>query len=217
MAHLTLSGALVSFNKSLAETANLVAGAAQWTTLQPPQGVLRFSQKHREYITELGFLRAFLAWEEFIEETFTLYLLGKSPPRGRPPHRYVEPPTRTIAEQLIVPERRQYVRWTIAAEVAERADRFFRNGKPFSPTLRPQTNMFDDMRTIRNAIAHAQAASQNSFKSLVRRNSPTGTFPPNLTIGGFLNSTVPASAPASSFFETYVERLRFSAGQIVPM
>src|SRR6266404_6291635 len=199
MAHITLSSALVSFNSSLEETSNLVAGATQWVTVRPPRGVLRFSQKHKEYITELGFLRAFLAWEQFIEETFTLYLLGKEPPRGRSPYRYVAPPTRAIAEQLIVPERRQYVRWTIVNEVAERADRFFRDGKPFGPALRPQTNLFDEMRIIRNAIAHAQAASQDRFKALVRSKSTTGTYPPHLTIGGFLGSTVPASAPPTSF------------------
>ena len=47
------------------------------------------------------------------------------------------------------------------------------------------------------------------------RNQLGGTLPPGLTVGGFLNTTQPTSAPPESFLEYYLGMLQIVAEQII--
>ena len=165
-------------------------------------------------MTEMAFLRAFLAWETFIEQSFILYLSGQRPPRGRAPRRYAFPPNQQTAMKWMVPEGRRYARWTVPQHVSGRAERFFHLGRPFTPVLRSNQNVLEDALTIRNAIAHEAVSTRQKFESLVR--TKVGIVAPNLTVGGFLGSTVPGSTPPASFLEFYVQKIEFAAQQIVP-
>jgi len=213
MAHRKLSAVLAALAKSLNQTEQLAAAAHQWSVAAFPKGVPKFSAHHKEMVTELAFLRAFLAWEAFLEESFILYLWGKQPPKGHSPIRYASPPTREVAEQLVA-EGRDYADWTVASKVIKRAERYFKDGKPFSPALRSQLHMFEEMKTIRNAIVHSSTFSQEKLKGLMRRK--LSTYPPNLTAAGFLAMTVPGSSPPESFLEAYLSRILLAAETIVP-
>jgi hypothetical protein len=74
--------------------------------------------------------------------------------------------------------------------------------------------LLDEARIIRNAIAHESRSTEEKSRDLVRRK--LGTLPPSLTVGGFLATTVPGSAPPISFLEFYVSKIEFAAQQIVP-
>jgi hypothetical protein len=165
-------------------------------------------------MTELAFLRSFLAWETFLEQSFILYLSGQRPPRGRAPHRYAFPPNQRAAMDWVVPEGRPYARWTVATDVSARAERLFQAGRPFAPVLRGNQNVLEDARLIRNAIAHESISVWEKFENSVR--TKLGTLPPNLTVGGFLGTIVPTSAPPVSFLEFYLGKIEFAAQQIVP-
>lgn len=216
MAYRKLRTVWDALDVNLEQTERLVYDTGQWMSVLTPKGVPKFTARHREIVTELAFLRAFLAWELFLEETFVLYLLGKKPPKGRSPHRYVSPPTREVAENIVIPEGRDYVSWTVASTVADRATRFFRGGEPFAPALRSQINTLNEMRTIRNAIAHWQSSAQDKFKNVVRNKPGIGSYPAGLTVGGFLTMRIPASSPPESFFSDYLKRIRITAEQVVP-
>jgi hypothetical protein len=166
-------------------------------------------------ITELAFLRVFLSWELFLEETFILYLTGKTPPRGRAPHRFVYPPNRKGAVG-IVSEGRDFAKWSTPSIVVARAERFFRDGKPFSPAMSHHMSALNEMRHLRNAIAHWQEKTQDKFEAVVRTRSRTGTYQKGLSVGAFLGSTVPTSNPPQSFFDDYVSKVRWLANKIVP-
>lgn len=208
-----LANVLKELRARVRENEGLAQNSVAWAVSRLPRGVPRFSYRHREIIVEVAFLRAFLAWEIFLEESFILYTLGKRSPRGKPPRSFVVPPNRTIAEQLCVPERREYVDWAVDL-VIERAKRFFLNGRPYAPVLRSQINTFTEMKTIRNTIVHSSSSSQEKFKSLVRRK--LGPCPPGLTVGGFLSTTVPGSSPPESFLEDYFQQILLAAERIVP-
>jgi hypothetical protein len=160
---------------------------------------------------ELAFLRGFLAWEVFIEESFLLYMMGKRPLRGRPPHRYVLPPNRQAAAVLAA-ESRAHAKWDAAAEVSSRAERFFRDGRPYIQALRPNQHALDDAKTIRNAVAHKSAASRQRFEALVRKELTT--LPPSVDVGAFLNTTKPGITPPISFLDHYLDKLQAVAEQI---
>lgn len=216
MAHNSLHTVLAALVGNLDETERLAANTDKWMLITPPKGIPRFSSRHREVVIELAFFRAFLAWEVFLEESFVLYLLGKTPPAGKTPVRYVVPPNRAMAERLLVPEDRSYARWNIAIKVADRAERCFRDGRPFSPALKSRTSMFNEMRVLRNAIAHWQSSTQEKFKEMVRNRPGRGAYPPNLTVGGFLATRIPGSSPPETFLEDYLNRIRVAANEIVP-
>ena len=81
-------------------------------------------------------------------------------------------------------------------------------------TLRSQQSQLQDIKILRNAIAHSSSYSWEKYQSLVRRELVT--YPPGLKIGGFLSMTKPGSSPPSSFLESHLTIFRFLAGRIVP-
>jgi len=171
------------------------------------------SKSRRDWITETAFLRAFLAFEMLLEETFILYATGHQPSRGRPPLRLVQFPSRSVVEEWIVPEGRSYASWQ-AGHVQRRAQRFFKDGKPFAAALAGSQNALDEARVLRNAVAHKSSSAQEKFEALVR--AKLGSLPLSITVGGFLLGAVPGVTPPTSFLEYYLGRLEGVAQQIVP-
>jgi hypothetical protein len=165
-------------------------------------------------MVELAFFRAFLAWEDFLEETFIFYLMGYKPPRGRGPNRYTFPPNLQTAGDWLIPERRPYAEWTDCQTVCKRAERFFKKGQPYVGVLRSRQNTFDESRFIRNAIAHRSGSARNKFEKLIR--DKLGVLPPNITVGSFLCMITPNSSPPQSFLEYYLGIIEFAAKNIVP-
>jgi hypothetical protein len=215
MSHLHLKTVLADFTKNLGETVQLAAAAQRWVSVSFPSGVPRFSVRHKEIVTKLAFLQAFLAWETFLEESFTLYLLGKKSPIGRRPQRLVSPANRKEAMLMVFGVDRKYADWYRVDELKSRAKKCFRDGKPYSDALIGQKQFFEEMSIIRNAIAHSSAHSQNEFKKLAREKL-LGAFPPKLTVGRFLATTIPGSSPPESFLEHYLDIVSTVAEKIVP-
>jgi hypothetical protein len=214
MAHFKLRTTLVALTKNLDQMEQLAAAAQQWASMPTPRSMPKFTTFHSEIVTEMAFLRSFLAWESFLEESFVLYLWGKNPPRSEILKRYACPPTRRVAEQLIVAEGRDYADWAEVQNVIGRAGRFFQGGEPYSDALRSQQSRLQDIKTVRNAIAHCSTYSWERFQRLIRRE--LGTYPSNLTVGRFLAMTVPHSSPPLSFLEFYLSVIRLVAERIVP-
>lgn len=164
-------------------------------------------------MVELAFLKSFLAWERFLEESFVLYLLGKRAPRGRKPHRFAVPPDTRAARDLISGNR-PYAKWDGGATL-ERANVFFRGGRPYTTAIEPRRHLLHEAQTIRNAIAHESQRARQQFETLVR--TKLGTLPPKATVGIFLTTAVPGSVPAQSFLEYYLYGMESVACQIVPL
>lgn len=210
MSQRRLQNVLKDFRRRLRGCRDFAADAYRWSL---PGARPRISRKRRDSIIELVFLRAFLAWETFLEESFILYLLGHKPPKGRVPHRFTFPPNRKSAETWVIPEHRQYATWD-AESVINRAQRFFRDGRPFTNALRPSQNLLDESKTIRNAMAHESRTAHDKFENLVR--IKLGTLPLNLSVGSFLGTTIPGSSPPQTFLEFYLDKIEFIGEQIVP-
>jgi hypothetical protein len=218
MSHQKLSTALADLNHRLSQTERLAIAAEQWysNSANFSRRAQKFTLYHRDLIAEVAFLQAFLSWESFLEETFVLYAWGKIPPKRRSSPKCVYPPphSRELVEQILVPEGKKYIEWTEVNQVTNRAERFFVDGNPYCRVMRPNQSRLENMKFIRNAIAHASSYSQQKFQELVR--NELGTFPPHLTIGGFLLTTMPGSSPPTSFFENYLSYLYLMADDIVP-
>jgi hypothetical protein len=209
-----LRATLSEFSQNLQDCKRLSADAYQWSLPGAHGAHPYISRKRRDHITELAFLHAFQSWEVFMEKSFILYLWGRKPPRGRPPKRYAYPPDFRTAAQWVIPEGRDYAQWTHAQDVRERAERFFKDGRPFSPVLSGNQNLLEEARKIRNAIAHRSTSARVKFEKLAR--AKLGALPPNLTVGGFLGMTAPGTAPPASFLESYIDKIDLAARLIIP-
>lgn len=154
-----------------------------------------------------------MGWETFLEDSFVLYLIGRTAPRGRAPFRYFFPPNKSLAEEWMVPEDRTYAKWDVP-HVCDRAERYFRDGRPFSVHLRSNQSLLDEAKTVRNAIAHESKSAHEKFENIVR--TRLGTLPPNLTVGSFLSMTMTGTTPPLSYLEFYLGRLEVIAKKIIP-
>ena len=213
MARDSLLKVIVALKKDLDNIEQLALAAEQWTSVRFPPGVPKFAPAHREIIIKIVFLQTFISWEEFLDESFTLYLLGKRPPKGKCPRRLHNPTRRKDAIRLIIGDR-NYADWTRTDILIDRAKKYFRGGEPYKSALGSYQNVLADMNTIRNAIAHSSTHSKNQFKALVRRK--LGTYPPNLSVAKFLAMTMPSSSPTKSFLQFYLENIHIAADTIVP-
>lgn len=213
MASRKLVVVLITFSHTIEDSKQLAADAHSWSLPGAGAAPPLISPQRRDYFAEMAFLRAFSAWETFLEESFLLYLLGYKAPRGRAPHRYAFPPDPTHAMNWLT-DGREYATWTDAGYVGSRAKRFFSAGRPFADVLSRNQNLLREVNTIRNAIAHRSGTARQKFEEVVRQK--LGTAPPNLTVGSFLGTTAPRIIPPSSFLEFYISKIEFAARQIVP-
>ncbi len=214
MAQNRLFKVVAALKRDLTETDRLAIAAARWTLVRFPHGVPKFTSRHEELVIRFAFLQGFLAWESFLDESFTLYLLGEKAPKGRRPKREHTPRRRKDAERLITGADRKYADWTKTDNLRKRSRTLFRRNDPFDVPLKTNNSQFEEMGTIRNAIAHRSAHSKEEFQKLVRRFFKT--YPPNLTVGKFLSLQVPKSSPPQTFLKYYFGSVIATAEQIVP-
>jgi hypothetical protein len=209
-----LQSVLNELLRSLSESRKLAADAYAWAVPGAHGARPHISPKRRDYITEMAFLSAFQAWEVFIEESFVLYLWGRRSPRGTAPSRYAFPPNYDTAATWVVPEGRPFAEWTDASRVIGRAERFFKAGRPYAAVLRGNQHLLQEMRDVRNAVAHKSESARAKFETVVRRR--LGTLPPSHTVGAFLGTTTPGTAPPISFLEFYIGGIDLAARLIIP-
>jgi hypothetical protein len=164
-----------------------------------------------EIVAELAFLRIFIAWENFLEDSFIRYLVGAVSPSGYSPQRFVNPPNMKIAIRLISAEK-EYIKWNSASDVIARSEIYFGHGAPYKNVLQSATTDLNNMNTIRNRIAHKSIVSQNKFNDFVRRELGYGRR--GMTPGRLLLSPKNSSSK-TTFLEHYVEIIKTASRMIV--
>ena len=157
------------------------------------------------------FLRAFLGWEEFQERLFLSYLMGKRRPDGRAVGRYFIPKSSKHARKIYL-DSRGLSDWTEPEVVIQRADLVFREGRPFRDALLPRITVLQQLKTIRNAIAHRSGPAQARFERLVR--DAISYLPPGTTPGSFLVSRSPHGT--NTQIENYLDELRGAIQAVAP-
>ena len=133
----------------------------------------------------------------------------------RSPVAYVRPNSWRHAFDLLLPENgRGYINWDNLQHVRQRAKRFFKDGEPFEKVLIPRLHLIQDMQIVRNAIAHRSLTSQEKFEKLVR--DKLGSLPPRLTVGSFLDTSIPSTHPVQSYLDGYLAGISSAASALVP-
>jgi len=172
-------------------------------------GILRVQL---EMVAEMAFLRIFMAWESFLEESFIRYMAGASSPSGYTPNARSRAQNMSHALEL-VSSGRDYTHWNSPSEVIRRAALYFQDGEPYRGVLEPASTELEEMNTIRNRITHKSKYSRSQFNAFVRRKFGHGVR--GMTPGRFLLAS-PLRPPPNTFLDYYIEVIKIASGKIVP-
>lgn len=199
---LGVSHVLLDFEKGIDSSTNLVSRVRN----------LGIPRIQLEMIEEMAFLRIFVAWESFLEESFIRYAVGATSLSGYAP--IVLTRAQNIGHALdLVSSNRDYASWNSASEVISRSALYFKDGEPYRSALEPALIELDEMNTIRNRITHKSNRSKSKFNAFVRRKFGHGVH--GMTPGRFLLTSQP-NPPPHTFLDYYIEVIRIASSMIVP-
>jgi len=164
--------------------------------VQGPRRIRALTPSERAHLVEMAFIRMFLAWEDFLEESYIRYLRGGKTRRGRKAKPLVTVISLHRARRLIYGEGRRYADWCEPSRVVERARLHFKDGEPYATPIDSAALHLNRMRVIRNRIAHRSEIAARQFRDLLREFYGSGhrQQSPGAIL---LASPPPAALPAS--------------------
>ncbi len=169
-----------------------------------PRGRFINNEKIRSFLTESAFLKMFIAWETFLEESFLNYLTGRRTILNTVVPRYAKPTALNHAINLTVGVN-AYFDWSRPDAVIKLSKLFFDNGDPFHTTIAAiQSDVFD-MKTIRNAAAHLSSTTSTSLDSLSSR--LLGIPITNMKASNLLLTNLPGVLPPITIMNNYIQLL----------
>jgi len=171
-----------------------------------------FSSDMKNQIVESLFLKASGYWEGFIEDIFISYMMNNKSEAGDSIVVYVHPRDRTHAYNMVKGVL-NYPDWTDISKILIYAGIFFEKSGPFSllNTLKSELNQ---IKTIRNAVAHSSKKAKQDFEKLVR--GLIGHLPDDITPSIFLSEYKRGKKKTSpTYFEHYISFLMDSASMLV--
>jgi len=181
---------------------------------QPRRGP-KLSRKELELITELSFSNIFVAYETFNENSFIKYMLGGEASHGYKPRRYVFPKDEEHARKMTLQDYIAYTDWSSPDKIKRRAEYCFRNGEPYKQNIDLFASVLQNIKTIRNYIAHSSFDAKEKFENMARQYLGVLPVGRDLKAGVFLLMPTPRN-PAQSFIEFFCEELRSFSERIVP-
>ncbi|MGC8622216.1 MAG: hypothetical protein ACP5U0_09905 [Caldisphaera sp.] len=170
-------------------------------------------KRYKEEFAEYSFLKVYIEWETFLEDSFFSYLLGRKAKSGYKMKCYVKPKDLDHAKKIIASKpTNKYESWNYI-EVDKRADLFFKENR-YSMAFSNTKQWLEGMTKIRNHIAHRSEKTKNEFEQVVRDRLQGGTVPRNITVGKFLLTEDPNSN--TTIFKWYVDGLVNASKIIIP-
>jgi len=167
------------------------------------------SVSERAFITDSAFLKVFIAWETFIEDSFIQYMMGELSILGNIVTRYVIPPNRQHAHSFVIGTLR-YVDWSSPNIVRQLANLNFAPGNPFETYVGAINQDLLDLKTIRNAAAHLSSTTKPKLDALAARK--LGAAPVSATVSMLLFSIDPlAITPGDTILTSYLNMLDVAA------
>ncbi len=169
----------------------------------------RFSSIGRDLIIERQYELFFMRFENLIESTFLAYANGQKPISGQTITRFV------IHDEIenilgLVSGGKEYPDWT-RWDYTRREAKLFFSPSPFEP-LKHYEDKLNEIKAIRNALAHISLSSQSKYETVVRKRM--GYYPADgLSFSAFLLHRVPEES-TKIFFQEYVDSTILVAEQI---
>jgi len=155
----------------------------------------------KELIVNNAFMNVVTAWEKFLEQSAIAYSLSTASIQGNCPKCYISPIDEEHADELIKGAV-QYLDWSNKEQVLRMAERVFQDGEPFKTVISGINSTLQNIKKLRNNIAHNSRKSNREFNTLVRMElSPSDV---GISTAQFLLSSKNGT---QSFWEIYFTHL----------
>ena len=167
---------------------------------------------HRlEALYEMAFLRIFLSWESFLEESFLRYLCGYNTKTGITPS-LTGPSAKTLSDaSLTLLDGAPFISWTRPNAIVTRCQKFVTSGSHENVIL-SSTARLNDFADVRNRIAHRSTFARDAFEDATTRLA--GRRYRGNSAGRFLRDAVPTSAPQERWLNSIGTELKNLSSQI---
>ncbi|RYE28534.1 MAG: hypothetical protein EOP48_33375 [Sphingobacteriales bacterium] len=204
---MSLSLILSSFRTEVATSLRFITKSFS----QDAAGTYFLTSDEQSFIVDSAFLRLFIAWEGFLENSFIHYILGNPSSTGKSAVRHATPPSEQHARDMLIGTQK-YVDWANPQIICKLSKLYLKNGEPIEPTINSiQSDLFD-IKTVRNAAAHLTSSTGRSLDALAsRRLQHTCT---NITVSDFILSQDPAAGASGSILDGYSQILDVCAEKI---
>jgi len=167
-----------------------------------------------EYLYEIAFLRMFLAWETFLEESFVRYMCGCCGLVGQPQTAVSGAYSPSISHaRAVLHGNQHYLLWHSPAKVAARSKMTFVNGL-HEVVLASNQSRIDCFASVRHRIAHAQLDARNKFDSATM--NLAGRRYPASRVGRFLRDSDPSQPLPTRWIDAIANELVALAQQVAP-
>ncbi|MDY4591927.1 MAG: hypothetical protein SO434_00795 [Eubacteriales bacterium] len=121
----------------------------------------------KELIINNAFMNVVTAWERFLERSAIAYSLSTPSVQGNCPKCYIGPIDEEHADELIKGAA-QYLDWSNKEQVVNMAERVFQDGEPYKTIISGINSTLQNIKKLRNNIAHNSRKSNREFNNLVR-------------------------------------------------
>jgi hypothetical protein len=197
------------------DKALLIAEIGERIRISSPRGSIAWRELYParlEVLYEMAYLRIFILWESFLEESFLRYLCGYSTTIGLT--RLINPPQKNLAAaRAIMLGGRSYVSWSQPVSVEGLCRRFINNGL-HELVVKSNRARLEWLTAVRNRVAHGSAHSKSQFD--IATMGLLGRRYPGASPGRFLRDWASGVSPVERWIQSIATELKNLAAQIVP-
>lgn len=194
---------LDDFKKRMLVSSSYVQGAHRTKR----DGKYLRSKAERQALTEYAFLKAFVAWEYFLERSMLRYSLGDLSCNGRVAARRLSPQNEIHAYEIIK-GKGSFVEWGQTDTIRGIAKILFVNGEPFETPLTSISRELQETKIVRNSITHITTTTQKKIDDLALQR--IGFRTSNITPYQFMMS----ASSSGLLFSEYILKLDIAADMI---
>lgn len=205
------------FQASCDDACRLATAGEQVRALGDAQVRAEMNVPRLEYLYEIAFLRVFLAWETFLEESFLRYMCGFSCRSGQPQRiaagtagKYS---TSLAQARAALHGHQHYLLWHSPGKVIARSKSFFASGA-HEVVISSNQARIEHFACIRHRVAHAQQDARQKFDAATM--NLVGRRYSGSRVGRFLREADPSHALPTRWLASIAAELVSLAQQVVP-
>lgn len=128
--------------------------------------------KYQHFISEMIMLRLFSIFEDSVAEIAYKLASGAVYSNGTPPSLTIQAGSMSGARGLFLNHGRakpvQNLKWTKSRFIRESVQHVIDSADPFISSAQRNGNIIEEMRKVRNVLAHNTTSARNDFKRVVR-------------------------------------------------
>jgi hypothetical protein len=161
---MSLSDTLTEFRSRIVQINDLISMAYE----QDASGSDIFDEDKKDFVIASAFLKMFIYWESFIEDSFAKFLTGELSTVGTEVTKFVSPIDRDHALRMLIGTQK-YVDWANHQIVSRLAKLYLEDGSPLASNMASISRELSDLKTVRNAAAHLSSTTQHQLDALSTR------------------------------------------------